>query len=418
MDYRGKKKMIHAWLSDYDHILEQISETSVFQMAEEYSKFSNLDRNRQKRLRRRFLIGILVTIALIGGFIGWSRYQQDNLPKSLGSEKYQLKGFQYQIQPDGTAHIYSFYGTIPAKLEVPETLNGAQVTEISADAFRNQHYLRSIVLPEGVTTIGDDAFYRCERLTSVDLPESIQTIGKSAFSWCERLSSIRIPQGTTDIGESAFRYCSSLTALEIPEGISGIHAFTFFHCDHLENVVLPERISFIDKGAFHGCSALTAINIPGEVREISESAFSGCSGLKEISLPEGLETIGEECFAFCTSLQNIHLPEGLKEIGTEAFRGCYSLEQVTISQSVSRLEICSFMDCDVLTLTIPPTVEELECRETTNENSFTAICFSVVRESKADLWLQDWLNDLIKKGWENDIRIEYYDLTSESTSSG
>lgn len=347
MAYRSEMKKIRPWLTDYDYTLKHATETQVFRLAEEYCEYMNTDRDLQKRIRRRFLIGGLAVIVLIGGLIGWSGYHNNKVARSLGTAKYQFKGFQYTIQPEGTAHICNYYGTAPAELIVPETLNGAHITAIDSYAFVNQKRLESIVLPEGVTVIGYGAFYGCESLTAVDLPESVKKIGRYAFSGCGKLSSIRIPQGVMEIGSGAFSRCSSLTSLTVPEGISSIQDSTFSDCEHLESVILPDSIFLIGKSAFEGCSALTVIDIPGNVREIGEHAFKNCTCLYAVTIPDGVETIGAE--AFCsTGLKKVLVPASVRSLGDRSFASCQHLKSAVILNDSIELEGNPFAGCESL----------------------------------------------------------------------
>ena len=97
------------------------------------------------------------------------------------------------------------------KLEVPEFLDGLQVTEIGVYAFRECFdILTSVQLPDSVTTIDEGAFFGCSRLTNIELSDSLMNIGAYAFADCSGLTNIELPNSVTNIGEGAFDGCENL----------------------------------------------------------------------------------------------------------------------------------------------------------------------------------------------------------------
>ena len=63
------------------------------------------------------------------------------------------------------------------------------VTTIGRNAFRQQHHLRQIVVPEGIQSIERDAFTGCSELAEVHLPQSLQSMYNS-FENCGNLKHI------------------------------------------------------------------------------------------------------------------------------------------------------------------------------------------------------------------------------------
>lgn len=111
------------------------------------------------------------------------------------------EGVLYDIA-NGKASVIGYEGTA-TRVRIADTYNGAPVTEIYDNSFKNKN-ITSVIIPEGVMTIGEDAFYQCSRLTNIELPNSVTTIGSSAFSSCISLTSIQIPKSVTTIGRYAF----------------------------------------------------------------------------------------------------------------------------------------------------------------------------------------------------------------------
>ena len=62
------------------------------------------------------------------------------------------------------------------------------VKNIGIGAFRNNLYLRNIIIPNSVENIGSSAFNNCSNLTDITIPNSVEYIEKSAFEYCNNLT--------------------------------------------------------------------------------------------------------------------------------------------------------------------------------------------------------------------------------------
>lgn len=95
------------------------------------------------------------------------------------------------------------------RLVIPES-----VEKIGDVAFRDNYYLKEIILPNGIVEIGNAAFLNSS-ITKVVLPEGLTKIGQSAFKSCSELESIVIPSTVTSIGDWAISFCSNLKSITI-----------------------------------------------------------------------------------------------------------------------------------------------------------------------------------------------------------
>lgn len=103
---------------------------------------------------------------------------------------------------------------IPNVIETEEGID-CKVTAIASGAFRNNKYVKKIVVGNNVTTIGAKAFSGCRNLTSVIMGSSIKTIGANTFSNCSKLTKLTIPAKVTKICSNAFYGCKKLKTLTI-----------------------------------------------------------------------------------------------------------------------------------------------------------------------------------------------------------
>ena len=140
-------------------------------------------------------------------------------------------------------------------IEIPESVDGVEITKI-----------------------GDYAFSRCTKITSVKLPETIKELGYGSFQDCSKLAEINLPEGLTSISADVFNGCNSLSAVSIPSTVTsiGMYAFAF---TKITDVVLSEKCKTVGLGAFSDCTNMKTIkiynescNIVGDERTFSDSS--------------------------------------------------------------------------------------------------------------------------------------------------
>lgn len=180
-----------------------------------------------------------------------------------------------------------------------------------------------------MTEIAANAFKDNKNLSGVKLPETITSIGESAFSDCSSLKTINFPSSLTSIGEYAFQSCIKLETADLSQTkIIEIKGNSFHSCSSLKNIVLSQSILAIQANAFHSCTSLEEVALPDNFIGIASSAFAECKALKKVTLNEKITQISGMAFYNCTSLEKISFPNSMKSIGRFAFSGCTSLKQV------------------------------------------------------------------------------------------
>ena len=121
--------------------------------------------------------------------------------------------FEYVIE-GGQAKITKYVGN-DQYIAIPDSIEGAPVTEVSYYAFEANYDIVSVQLPETVTLIGEDAFMDCSALEEVNIPEAVTGIDRGAFVACTSLTEVTIPQNVAYVHEEAFTACEGLTTLRI-----------------------------------------------------------------------------------------------------------------------------------------------------------------------------------------------------------
>lgn len=140
------------------------------------------------------------------------------------------------------------------KVEIPASVDGAAVTVIERDLFKESD-IESVTIPDSVTEIQDYAFARCNSLKEIVIPEGVKTIGSHAFWYCENLEKITLPKTLKKIGPYAFS-ASGITSIVIPETdnvLSTLDEYLFFQCPKLAEVTIPLSITGIAETAFNEC---------------------------------------------------------------------------------------------------------------------------------------------------------------------
>lgn len=268
----------------------------------------------------------------------------------------------YSENEDGTIRLVQYLGTQAlTNFEVPEKVDGKQVTILGAGLFANMDSLTEITIPDQVKEIESGAFIGCVNLKKVSLPATLTTIEKHCFFACSSLKEVVIPEGVTMIEEAAFRDCMALEKIRIPETVRVIEMDAFSSCDSLKEVVIPRGVEEIGNGAFCCNPSLERVVVPNTLKKIDNAAFVQCINLKEVVLEEGLSILGTNMFAQCEALTEIIVPNTVKELPDDIFDYCTSLEKIVLSDGLERIGERAFSKCYVLSeIVIPPNVTKIE----------------------------------------------------------
>lgn len=201
------------------------------------------------------------------------------------------KGAEKLIQvEDGvlTSYVGSFETLDLAKL-LPDTV----ISEIADNAFAQNKYLKTVILPDTVTKIGDRAFYDCPDLNAVT-GKGVESVGSEAFYLCGALSETAFPKLTV-IGAEAFRNCEKLT----------------------EPAWDWTALTEIDENSFRNAGITGTLDLKS-LKKIGAGAFSMTGLIARVDLPDSLTVIPEKLFC-CSEVRRVRAM-GVTAVGAEAFR--------------------------------------------------------------------------------------------------
>lgn len=127
------------------------------------------------------------------------------------------------------------------ELEIPSKFRSLTVRSISANAFEDAVFLRSVVVPETVAAMGRSVFKGCRALSGISLPERLRLIEYRTFMDCGSLTRVVVPEGVGIIRTGAFWGCAALEEVVLPESGCILYSGSFRDCPSLRSVVFPEK---------------------------------------------------------------------------------------------------------------------------------------------------------------------------------
>lgn len=294
--------------------------------------------------------------------------------------------YEYTAASGGVA-LTKYLGSA-TRVEIPRTVNGKSVVDISADCFGD---------PAGMTFLGEsydfiqawvEAYggtYEALECTLVfvtgsedvvepltvpigqtcTLPTPVRygytfsgwvrsdqksTSGNQTLVDCRKIVlTASWTEGSSDTsGEALFNYeltpdgavvtryiHMTADAAPIPDTLGGqpvvgIADGAFSGCS-IASVTIPATVTFIGDEAFAGCSYLAGVTLPDGLISLGQGAFSSCTSLREVTLPASLTSLPASAFAYCTGLTAMELPSAMTNVGERVFIGCSKLAALTVA---------------------------------------------------------------------------------------
>lgn len=271
---------------------------------------------------------------------------------------------------DSYGMITNYVG-IDMDITVPNKIRGKIVKGIAAEAFKNDHIIRSVHLPDTATKIDKNAFFGCSNLETitgnglVEIGESafqistiqnipfnqITSIGKYAFSGCNNLQNVDLSNVTT-ISSYAFENAKGLGEIELTN-VKTVGSFAFRNSDVTK--VNASTISLLNEGAFAECRSLQELTAENVIT-VSKSVFKECTSLVTVKLPLAT-TLGNDVF-YNSSLKYINLPVTTK-LGNNVFAGCQNLKAVSLPET-EKIGTNTFRDCKAMSILHLPKLISLD----------------------------------------------------------
>ncbi|MBR3628983.1 MAG: leucine-rich repeat protein [Oscillospiraceae bacterium] len=262
--------------------------------------------------------------------------------------------FSYTVLEDGTASL-KCEDTGLVHAEIPETIDGHAVTELSENCFDGCTQLETVEIPDSVTNIRNYAFQGCKMLETVRIPDSVTKIGDFVFEGCLSLTAIEVEDGNSayfdedgilfkdGLSRTLVRYPAAKpdTRYETPQQCGTIAPWAFTDCQNLK-VLDFKYASAIGADVCMNCAKLRTVTICDDVTELIGAGFAYCTNLRNVTLPVNLKTIGDRCFFGDTSLSDITFPDSLSSVGSQAFYACVGIKTYKLPKSLKSIGEESF----------------------------------------------------------------------------
>lgn len=173
-------------------------------------------------------------------------------------------GTVFTLKEDNTYAITGYTGD-DADVITPVKYKGLAVTEISANAFKDNKTIKSIKIASSIKIIGDSAFNGCAELQTIEIsPSEKLYIGYDAFfktglkkvitlsisDWC-KISFRDQYSNPVYIARCLYFGETKVTEIEIPEDVTEINAYAFVSLnDGSFSVMLHDNVTRIGLHAF------------------------------------------------------------------------------------------------------------------------------------------------------------------------
>ncbi|QTE75569.1 leucine-rich repeat domain-containing protein [Clostridiales bacterium FE2010] len=167
----------------------------------------------------------------------------------------------------------------------------------------------------GMKTIANDAFNAC-KLTAINLPTTVQNIESCAFVSCHYMKEMVIPEGVKTIGSQVFMHDYALESITIPSTVTKIGDGIFNGCDKLKEInISPKNRNYETKD-------LLLIE-----KKTQKIIGASCVIEGKLTIPDGIKAIGSVAFQSCGKITELTIPDSVKTIEWGAFWNC---DQMTI----------------------------------------------------------------------------------------
>jgi len=213
-------------------------------------------------------------------------------------------GFEWANTQSGL--VITKYSGSDTVVDIPNTINGVDVTSILEKAFYQNTAITSLTIPNSVKNIGKKAFCNClamEKIyfnaiamndlssynlvfynvgnngdgTKVIIGKNVTKIPAYLFESYNKITSVEFEKESLceSIGNSAFAYCSNLVSIKIPSNVTQIGDSAFSECVSLTSIFIPKNVINWGSSVFYNCNALKRIEFPGTASEFKQIVGAG-----------------------------------------------------------------------------------------------------------------------------------------------
>jgi hypothetical protein len=222
--------------------------------------------------------------------------EDKNTEPTEPSEPIDPTNFEYTIIDD-TVKIEKYLGT-DEYVEIPAYIEGFPVTALGEYSFRENQYIKEVIIPDTVTTIGvseghfPPGAFQWSTIEKIKIPDSVTMLGLCTFSECHYLKDVTLPKNIDKISSWLFDSARGLETLKIPDGVKIIDYSALTYTDSLKRIYIPASVEEIGLTAFKTVAITSKTTIYGYVNSFAQT-YATENNIPFIAIDEVPEEIGD-----------------------------------------------------------------------------------------------------------------------------
>lgn len=180
-------------------------------------------------------------------------------------------------------------------LDIPNTIDGIPITEISANIFDASVFEGTLVLPSKLEVIGESAFENSLFTGDLELPSNVQHVSSWAFYLSRFDGKLTLPNSLKVIEASAFAYSEFTGELVLPEQLEYLGDWSLTSAEFTGELILPESITYIGNEAFEFAKFSGELILPSKLGNVGNKAFYH-AGFTKLTKENSKVVIGNNAF--------------------------------------------------------------------------------------------------------------------------
>ncbi len=299
--------------------------------------------------------------------------------KTTSDERIPMPDFDYVCSEEDYEYLdyltgvtITQYNGMDMHIEIPDVLGGKRVLQIGENAFANNQWIQSVIIPEGVSELCNGAFNGCSYLTDISLPDTLRSIRSNAIYNCPYLKSVYIPAKVSVIESLNFGWCAieelvvdsknryyttidgvlfdeelktllfypcgkSDAEYSIPEGVETIEMYSVDRPQFLKKLILPDSLrNFSPYQVMGSIEAFEAdgdffLSVDGVLYSKDKKTLVSYPCMKSDTsyiIPDGTERIGILAVYEAAYLVDITIPDSVDKLYIDSIHNCFNLTDI------------------------------------------------------------------------------------------